>query len=94
MALTLSDFIEKLVPISDFSKGKTSKIFNDVEENDSEYIIIRNNQPTAVLVSVRNYEEMQKAKRNAEYLAELERRSERLAKGEGVHKALEELEKN
>ena len=50
MSSTLLDLTERLVPISDFSQGKAGKIFNDVSENDHEYIILKNNQPTAVLL--------------------------------------------
>ena len=32
------DLTERLVAASDFSQGKASKIFNDVVENDKEYI--------------------------------------------------------
>ena len=53
--MTLTEFTEKLVPISDFSKGKAGKIFTDVEENNNEYIVLRNNQPTAVLISIKEY---------------------------------------
>lgn len=60
MSLALIELAEKLVPISDFSQGKAGKIFSDVAENDSEYIVLKNNQPTAVLVSVKVYAEMQK----------------------------------
>lgn len=67
MSTGLLEFTEKLVPISDFSKGKAGKIFTDVEENNNEYIILKNNQPTAVLVSLKEYKETQ------EKVAKLER---------------------
>ena len=60
MEATLMDLTERLVPISDFSQGKAGKIFSDVAENNNEYIILKNNQPTAVLVSVNEYRETQK----------------------------------
>lgn len=60
MSMELAEFTEKLVPISDFSKGKAGKIFADVEENNNEYIILKNNQPTAVLVSIKEYKETQR----------------------------------
>lgn len=60
MGMALVDFAEKLVPVSDFSQGKAGKIFNDVAENNSEYIVLKNNQPTAVVVSVKEYIDTQK----------------------------------
>ena len=60
MSVTLLDLPERLVPISDFSQGKAGKIFNDVAENNSEYIVLKNNQPTAVLLSVSEYRDIQK----------------------------------
>ena len=60
MSLALADFTEKLVSISDFSQGKAGKIFSDVYENNNEYIVLKNNQPTAVVISVQEYKEAQK----------------------------------
>jgi prevent-host-death family protein len=59
MSKALVEFTEKLVPISDFSQGKAGKIFNDVAKNNSEYIVLKNNQPTAVLLSIKEYKETQ-----------------------------------
>ena len=59
MSATLLDLTERLVSISDFSQGKAGKIFNDVAENNNEYIVLKNNQPTAVLVSVKEYRDIQ-----------------------------------
>ena len=59
MNLSILELTEKLVPISDFSQGKAGKIFNDVYNNNSEYIVMKNNQPTAVVMAVEAYKEMQ-----------------------------------
>lgn len=59
MGVTLLDLTERLVPISDFSQGKAGKIFHDVAENNNQYIILKNNQPTAVLLSVKKYKDTQ-----------------------------------
>ena len=59
MSMALLDFTERLVPISDFSQGKAGKIFSDVAENNKEYIVLKNNQPTAVLLSVKEYRDTQ-----------------------------------
>lgn len=70
MGMALVDFTEKLVPISDFSQGKAGKIFADVMENNNEYIVLKNNQPTAVLVSVKEYKETQEKISKLEKLLE------------------------
>lgn len=68
MGATLLDLTERLVPISDFSQGKAGKIFNDVAENNNEYIILKNNQPTAVLLSIKEYREIQEKSAQLEEL--------------------------
>lgn len=52
---------------------------------------ILNNSQNLVIISMKSYEEMIKAKHNAEYMAEIGKRVERLARSEGVHKTMEEL---
>ena len=52
MNTALLDLADRLVSISDFSQGKAGKIFNDVAENNTEYIVLKNNQPTAVCLRV------------------------------------------
>ncbi len=66
----LVDLTERLVPVSDFSQGKAGKIFNDVAENNHEYIVLKNNQPTAVLISVQEYKETQQKLQKMEKLLE------------------------
>lgn len=70
MSVTLLDLTERLVPISDFSQGKAGKIFSDVAENNNEYIILKNNQPTAVLLSIKEYREIQEKSARLEALLE------------------------
>lgn len=70
----LLDFTDRLVPISDFSQGKAGKVFSDVARNDRDYIVLKNNQPIAVLMSVNEYRNIQ------EKLARLELMVEKLKK--------------
>lgn len=67
----LTSLAEKLVPISDFSQGKAGRIFSDVAKNNSEYIVLKNNQPTAVVVSVDRYKESQEKLAKFEKFLEL-----------------------
>lgn len=73
MGLGLAEFAEKLVSISEFSQGKAGKIFADVAENNHEYIVLKNNQPIAVVMSVKEYRELQ------EQVAQYEKLMERIA---------------
>lgn len=73
----------------------------DVNENIKKYfdiafegepvIVSRKENRNVVIVSENEYNEMAKAKQNAEYLAMLDRRIERLNNGEGIRKTMEEL---
>lgn len=59
MSPALIELTERLVPISEFSQGKAGKIFNDVSKNNKEYIVMKNNQPTAVVISIQEYRKLQ-----------------------------------
>lgn len=66
-------FTERLIPISDFSKGKTSHIFDDVKNNNTEYIVLKNNQPTAMVISLDSYRELtEKASKTEKLLDKVE----------------------
>lgn len=62
--------VKRLVSISDFSKGKTAKIFEDIKKNRSEYVVLKNNQPTAVLISIDEYSEIVEKAKKMELLLE------------------------
>ena len=61
MSLVLANMTENLIPVSDFSQGKAGKIFTDVAKN---------NQPTAVVLSIKEYKETQKKLAKLESLLE------------------------
>lgn len=70
MSLVLANMTENLIPVSDFSQGKAGKIFTDVAKNNKEYIVLKNNQPTAVVLSIKEYKETQKKLAKLESLLE------------------------
>ncbi len=49
---------ERLVNISEFNTGKTSLIFDDVKNNNAEYVVLKNNQPTAIVISIESYRKL------------------------------------
>lgn len=75
--MTINDnilgLVGRLVSVSDFSKGKTAKIFDDIKKNQSEYIVLKNNQPAAILLSLEEYSEIvTKAKKMENLLERIE----------------------
>ena len=63
-------FVNRLVSISDFSKGKTAKIFEDIKKNRNGYVVLKNNQPSAVLISIDEYSEIVEKAKKMELLLE------------------------
>ena len=68
------------------------KDYMDIAFNGEPVIISRRQNRNVVIVSEKEYNELQKAKRNAEYLAKLDRSFVQLNRGEVVVKSMEELE--
>lgn len=82
MATTLTEIAGKLVSVSDLSNGKAGKIFTDVQENNSEYLILKNNRPAAVLLSLKEYESLSGKSEKLDTLMEMVENVELLALAE------------
>lgn len=78
--------VGRLVPISDFSKGKTAKIFDDIKKNHHEYIVLKNNQPAAVLLSLEEYSDIVAKARKLESLLERVEESRLMKEAQRVSK--------
>ena len=53
MAIT-ADILQSLVPISQFNKGQAAKIFDRLH-SERELIVLKNNQPSAIILSPEEY---------------------------------------
>lgn len=53
MAIT-TDLLQSLVPISQFNKGQAAKIFDRLH-SEKELIVLKNNQPSAIILSPEEY---------------------------------------
>ena len=53
MELT-ANFLTRLIPISQFNKGQASKIFDRLR-SEPELIVLKNNQPSAVILAPDEY---------------------------------------
>jgi len=46
---------DDFVSVSDFSQGKANKIFNEVQSEGKDFIVMKNNKPSAVIMPVDKY---------------------------------------
>ncbi len=53
--MQLSKFINQIIPITLFNKGKASQLFSRVQEGEP-LIVLKNNCPVAVIISPDEYE--------------------------------------
>lgn len=53
--------VGSIISITDLSRGKASKVVQDVAESGKEYIIVKNNEPQAVLISLNDYTQLMNA---------------------------------
>ena len=68
------------------------KDYMDMAFNGEPVIVSRKQNHNVVIVSEKEYNDLQKAKRNAEYLEKLNRSFSQLESGDVVVKSMEELE--
>ena len=74
MALA-TDFLQSLVPISQFNKGQAAKIFDRLH-SEKELIVLKNNQPSAVILSLEEYTRLTEIEEYYFLLLEANRRIE------------------
>ena len=64
----LRNIIGKLISVSDLSRGMASKIIQKVGKDKEQYIVVKNNKPEAVILSVEEYMELMEAKEDLQLL--------------------------
>lgn len=74
MALA-TDFLQSLVPISQFNKGQAAKIFDRLH-SEKALIVLKNNQPSAVILSLEEYTRLTEIEEDYFLLLEANRRIE------------------
>lgn len=78
MELT-ANFLTRLIPITQFNRGQASRIFDRLH-SEPELVVLKNNQPSAVILSPDEYTRLAEIEEN--YLLLLEA-TKRLAANEG-----------
>lgn len=70
-----SNLLHSLIPISQFNKGQAAKIFDRLN-SEKELIVLKNNQPSAVILSPEEYTRLTEIEENYFLLLEANRRIE------------------
>lgn len=78
MELT-ANFLTRLIPITQFNRGQASKIFDRLH-SEPELIVLKNNHPSAVILSPDEYTRLAEIEENYHLLLEA---SKRLAANDG-----------
>ena len=74
MAIT-AGFLQSLVPISQFNKGQAAKIFDRLR-SEKELIVLKNNQPSAIILSPEEYARLTEIEEDYFLLLEANKRIE------------------
>ena len=78
-----ADLLQSLVPISQFNKGQAAKIFDRLH-SEKELIVLKNNQPSAIILSPEEYTRLTEIEEDYFLLLEANKRME----DKGNHKTL------
>ena len=70
-----ADLLQSLVPISQFNKGQAAKIFDRLH-SERELIVLKNNQPSAVILSPEEYTRLMEIEEDYFLLLEANKRME------------------
>ncbi len=72
MELTAT-FLQRLVPITQFNRGQASRIFDRLH-SEPQLIVLKNNQPSAVILSPEEYTRLAEIEENYQLLLEANKR--------------------
>lgn len=70
-----AELLQSLVPISQFNKGQAAKIFDRLR-SERELIVLKNNQPSAIILSPEEYTRLTEIEENYLLLLEANKRME------------------
>ena len=68
-----ANFLQSLVPISQFNKGQAAKIFDRLH-SERELIVLKNNQPSAIILSPEEYTRLTEIEEDYFLLLEADKR--------------------
>jgi prevent-host-death family protein len=66
--------LDHIISVSDLGRGKASKVIQNVNVKKEQFIVVKNNKPQAVIISVDEYNELLEVREELELLLEATKR--------------------
>ncbi|KUO60503.1 MAG: prevent-host-death protein [Gracilibacter sp. BRH_c7a] len=60
--MDLRKVFDCMISVSELGRGQASKVIQAIEEDGNPYIVVKNNKPQAVIISINDYVELMRAK--------------------------------
>ncbi|MDR0433918.1 MAG: type II toxin-antitoxin system Phd/YefM family antitoxin [Gracilibacteraceae bacterium] len=60
--MDLRQVFERMISVSELGRGQASKVMQTVDETGLPFFVVKNNKPQAVIISIRDYAELLKAR--------------------------------
>ena len=66
--MDLRNALDHIISVSELGRGKASKVIQNVESNKEQYIVVKNNKPQAIIMSIEEYSDLQNLREEYELL--------------------------
>jgi prevent-host-death family protein len=66
--MDLRNALDHIISVSELGRGKASKVIQNVESNKEQYIVVKNNKPQAIIMSIEEYSDLQRLREEYELL--------------------------
>lgn len=61
-SVDLRKVFDCMISVSELGRGQASKVIQAIEEDGNPYIVVKNNKPQAVIISINDYVELMRTK--------------------------------
>lgn len=66
--LDLRDALDHIISVSELGRGQASKVIQVVKSKKEQFIVVKNNKPEAIIMSIEEYNELMESKEELELL--------------------------
>lgn len=66
--LDLRNALDHMISVSELGRGQASKVIQLVKSNKEQFIVVKNNKPEAIIMSIEEYNDLMESKEELELL--------------------------